>query len=209
MTRMAVYGAGGVMDAGVHLPLVDFSGEGFSHRRLAETVDAARECGFAAVSANDHFLFSVPWLDGLTALAAVADRSGGMKLMTTVALVTLRGPAPLAKALSALDIVSGGRVIAGLGPGSSRGDYAAAGLPFEQRWQRFDTAVRLIKGMLQPGPADGAPAGGLLPPPRQSRGIPLWIGSWAHEPACAAWPVLVMAGLPRRTTPHRKGSPRN
>ena len=76
-----------------------------------------------------------------------------MKLVTTVALVTLRGPAPLAKALSALDIVSGGRVIAGLGPGSSRADYEAAGVPFEQRWQRFDEAVRLVKGMLQPGPA--------------------------------------------------------
>jgi len=169
------------MDAGVHLPLIDFGGEGFSHRRLAETVNAARECGFAAVSANDHFLFSVPWLDGLTALAAVADQSGEMKLMTTVALVTLRGPTPLAKALSALDILSGGRVIAGLGPGSSRADYDAAGLPFEQRWQRFDTAVRLIKGMLQPEPAGGAPAGGLLPPPWQSRGIPLWIGSWGSR----------------------------
>jgi hypothetical protein len=44
------------MDAGVHLPLIDFGGEGFSHRRLAGTVNAARECGFAAVSANDHFL---------------------------------------------------------------------------------------------------------------------------------------------------------
>jgi alkanesulfonate monooxygenase SsuD/methylene tetrahydromethanopterin reductase-like flavin-dependent oxidoreductase (luciferase family) len=169
------------MDAGVHLPLIDFGGEGFSHRRLAETVSAARECGFAAVSANDHFLFSVPWLDGLTALAAVADQSGEMKLMTSVALVTLRGPTALAKALSALDILSGGRVIAGLGPGSSRGDYEAAGLPFEQRWQRFDAAVRLIRGMLQPGPAGGAPAGGLLPPPRQSRGIPLWIGSWGSR----------------------------
>ena len=166
------------MDAGVHLPLIDFGGEGFSHRRLAETVNAARECGFAAVSANDHFLFSVPWLDGLTALAAVADQSGEMKLMTSVALVTLRGPTALAKALSALGILSGGRVIAGLGPGSSRADYDAAGLPFEQRWQRFDTAVRLIKGMLQPGPAGVAPAGTLLPPPWQSCGIPLWIGSW-------------------------------
>jgi len=169
------------MDAGVHLPLIDFGGEGFSHSRLAETVNAARECGFAAVSANDHFLFSVPWLDGPTALAAVADRSGEMKLMTTVALVTLRGPTPLAKALSALDILSGGRVIAGLGPGSSKADYEAMRVPFEQRWQRFDTAVRLIKGMLQPEPAGGAPAGGLLPPPRQSRGIPVWIGSWGSR----------------------------
>jgi hypothetical protein len=45
------------MDAGVHLPLIDFGGEGFSYNRLAGVVDAARECGFAAVSANDHFVF--------------------------------------------------------------------------------------------------------------------------------------------------------
>ncbi len=55
------------------------------------------------------------------------------------------------------------------------------GVPFEQRWQRFDTAVRLIKGMLQPGPAGTAPTGRLLPPPWQSRGIPLWIGSWGSQ----------------------------
>jgi alkanesulfonate monooxygenase SsuD/methylene tetrahydromethanopterin reductase-like flavin-dependent oxidoreductase (luciferase family) len=169
------------MEAGIHLPLIDFGGEGLSHRRLAEAVNAARECRFAAVSANDHFFFSAPWLDGLTALAAVAERSGAMKLMTTLALVTLRGPVPLAKALSALDILSGGRVIAGLGPGSSRADYEAVGVPFEQRWQRFDVAVRLIKAMLEPGPAGGVPAGGLLPPPWQSRGIPLWIGSWGSQ----------------------------
>ena len=174
------------MDAGVHLPLIDFSGGGFSYRRLAETVDAARACGFGAVSANDHFLFSAPWLDGLTALAAVVERSGGMKLMTTLALAALRGPVPLAKALSALDILSDGRVIAGLGPGSSRADYDAVGVPFEQRWQRFDETLQLIRAMLQPatagsGARDGEPAQGLLPPPRQGRGIPVWIGSWGSR----------------------------
>ena len=143
------------MDAGVHLPLIDFGGEGFSYRRLADTVDAARACGFAAVSANDHFVFPVPWLDGPTALAAVAGRSGEMALVTTLALATLRGPVPLAKALSALDILSGGRVIAGLGPGSSEADYLAVGVPFEQRWQRFDEAVGLLRALLGPGTAPG------------------------------------------------------
>ena len=174
-----------VMDAGVHLPLIDFGGEGFSYRRLAETVDAARACGFGAVSANDHFLFSAPWLDGLTALAAVAGRSGGMKLVTTVALAALRGPVPLAKALSALDVLSDGRVIAGVGPGSSKADYDAVGVPFEQRWQRFDETLQLIRAILQPatagGVGGGALAGRLLPPPRQSRGIPVWIGSWGSR----------------------------
>ena len=202
------------MDAGVHLPLIDFGGEGFSLRRLAETVDAARECGFAAVSANDHFLFSAPWLDGPTALAAVVGRSGGMKLMTSLALAPLRGPVPLAKALSALDILSDGRAIAGLGPGSSRADYEAVGVPFEERWQRFDEAVRLLKALLQPGVAAGsgayysAPAGGLPPMPRQPRGVPLWIGSWGSQAGCAASPVSAMAGSPPHTTPLRRPSPR-
>jgi alkanesulfonate monooxygenase SsuD/methylene tetrahydromethanopterin reductase-like flavin-dependent oxidoreductase (luciferase family) len=172
------------MDAGVHLPLIDFDGEGLSYRRLAETVDAARECGFAAISANDHFLFSAPWLDGLTALAAVVERSGGMKLVTTLALATLRGPVPLAKSLSALDILSGGRMIAGVGPGSSRADYEAVRVPFEERWQRFDEAVRLLKALLQPGAAAysgtyyATPVAGLSPSPQRRRGVPLWIGSW-------------------------------
>ncbi|HXZ75009.1 MAG TPA: LLM class flavin-dependent oxidoreductase [Streptosporangiaceae bacterium] len=171
------------MDAGVHLPLIDFAGEGFSYRRLAGTVDAARGCGFAAISANDHFVFPAPWLDGPTALAAVAGRSGGMKLVTTLALAPLRGPVPLAKALSALDILSGGQVIAGLGPGSSEADYQSVGMPFEQRWQRFDEAVELLRALLGPGTAAGgsyypAPTAGLSPPPRQRGGIPVWIGSW-------------------------------
>jgi alkanesulfonate monooxygenase SsuD/methylene tetrahydromethanopterin reductase-like flavin-dependent oxidoreductase (luciferase family) len=110
------------MDAGVHLPQIEFAGEELSLRRLADTVDAARENGFAAVSVNDHFLFGAPWLDGLTALAAVAERSGPMTLATTVSLAALRGPVPLAKALATLDILSGGRVLAGVGPGSSRSD---------------------------------------------------------------------------------------
>jgi alkanesulfonate monooxygenase SsuD/methylene tetrahydromethanopterin reductase-like flavin-dependent oxidoreductase (luciferase family) len=114
----------------------------------------------------------------------VAGRSGGMKLVTTLALASLRGPVPLAKALSALDILSGGRVIAGVGPGSSPADYEAVGVPFEQRWQRFDEAVRLLKPLLQPGAAadsrayGATPVARLSPSPRQRRGIPLWIGSW-------------------------------
>src|SRR6201991_142206 len=102
---------------------MEFGDEGQSLSRLHRAVDAARDCGFAAVSANDHFLFQTPWLDGLTALAAVAERSGTMELATTVALVSLRGPVPLAKAFAALDVLSGGRVIAGVGPGSSARDY--------------------------------------------------------------------------------------
>ena len=116
------------MELGVHLPLMEFGDEGQSLGRLQATVDAAGRSGFVAVSANDHFVFSTPWLDGPTALAAVIDRSGEMTLATTISLAALRGPVPLAKALAALDVLSGGRLVAGVGPGSSERDYDAVGI---------------------------------------------------------------------------------
>src|ERR1700750_107093 len=172
------------MDAGVALPQIECAGEESSLRRLADTVDAARENGFAAVSVNDHFLFGTPWLDGLTALAAVAERSGPMTLATTVSLAALRGPVPLAKALATLDILSGGRVLAGGGTGSSRRDYDALGVGFESRWQRFEEAVILLRALLSGAvlPTGGryfaVPEEGLLPVPRRAGPVPLWIGSW-------------------------------
>src|ERR1043165_4637253 len=100
------------MKLGVHLPLMEFGGEGLSRRRLMDAVDSARESGLAAVSANDHFVFTTPWLDGPTALAAVIERSGDMTLATTIALAVVRGPVALAKALAAIDVLSEGRLVA-------------------------------------------------------------------------------------------------
>lgn len=175
------------MDLGVHLPLMEFAGEGQSLDRLQATVDAAREAGFAAIAANDHFVFATPWLDGLTALAAVLDRCGEMTLATTISLAALRGPVPLAKALAALDVLSGGRLVAGVGPGSSKRDYEAVGVPFEERWKRFDESVTILRAVLRGEPYPDtacyftAPDVQLAPAPRQAGGVPLWIGSWGSE----------------------------
>ena len=153
---------------------MEFGEEGQSLARLTHAVEAARDCDLAAVSANDHFLFQTPWLDGPTALAAVIDHSGAMELATTVALVALRGPVPLAKTLAALDLLSEGRVVAGVGPGSSERDYDAVGVPFEERWQRFEAATAKLRALLK---ADSH----LAPAPRRSGGVPLWIGSWGSS----------------------------
>jgi alkanesulfonate monooxygenase SsuD/methylene tetrahydromethanopterin reductase-like flavin-dependent oxidoreductase (luciferase family) len=172
------------VELGVHLPLMEFRDEGQSLGRLQAAVDAAAQSGFVAVSANDHFVFSTLWLDGPTALAAVIDRSGEMTLATTIALAALRGPVPLAKALMALDVLSGGRVIAGVGPGSSERDYDAVGIPFHDRWKRFDESVRILRTLLrQESPPDDtryftAHDLALRPAPVQAGGVPLWIGSW-------------------------------
>ena len=172
------------MELAVHLPLMEFGDGGLSRERLMRAVDAARDCGFAAVSANDHFLFQTPWLDGPTALAAVIERSGAMQLATTVSLVALRGPVATAKTLVALDLLSGGRLVAGVGPGSSARDYEALGVPFEERWERFDEAVAILRALLRDDPLPvtrrhfSVPAAPLQP---ASPRIPLWIGSWGSK----------------------------
>jgi alkanesulfonate monooxygenase SsuD/methylene tetrahydromethanopterin reductase-like flavin-dependent oxidoreductase (luciferase family) len=166
------------VDLGVHLPLMPF-GAPLSRERLAGAVDTARECGYAAVSANDHFVFQTPWLDGPTALASVIERSGEMALATTVALAVVRGPVALAKALAAIDILSDGRLVAAVGPGSSQRDYEAVGLDFEERWKLFDAAVERLRALLdgEASPVELAP--------RPSRRVPLWIGSWGSEAGLA------------------------
>jgi len=163
-----------------------------SLKRLQATVDAARDCGFAAVSANDHFVFQTPWLDGPTALASVIERSGEMVLATTVSLAVLRGPVPLAKALAAIDVLSEGRLVAALGPGSSERDYAVLGIPFEERWKRFDEAIAVLRALLkgEPMPEEPRyyPVGSdieLGPGPWRQDGVPLWIGSWGSRAGLA------------------------
>ena len=158
--------------------------------RVMGAVDAARDCSLAAVSANDHFLFSTPWLDGLTALAAVIERSGKMKLATTISLAALRGPVPMAKTLAALDLLSEGRLIAGLGPGSSRGDYDAMGIEFDERWKRFEESVVILRALLRgelPPEAEhfSLPEERLAPRPYREDGVPIWIGSWGSDAGLA------------------------
>jgi alkanesulfonate monooxygenase SsuD/methylene tetrahydromethanopterin reductase-like flavin-dependent oxidoreductase (luciferase family) len=153
---------------------------------VLDAVDAARESGLSAISANDHFVFSTPWLDGPTALAAAVGRAGGMTLATTVALSALRGPVPLAKALAALDILSEGRLIAGVGPGSSNRDYEAVGVEFEERWSRFEESVVILRSLLRGEQVTSTryfplPDIELAPPPYREDGVPIWIGSWGSD----------------------------
>jgi alkanesulfonate monooxygenase SsuD/methylene tetrahydromethanopterin reductase-like flavin-dependent oxidoreductase (luciferase family) len=150
------------VEVGVHLPQLDLSTAPVSIERLVAVVDAACDLGFAAISANDHFTFSRPWLDGLTLLAAVAERAGAMDLVTSVGLPSLRGPVPYAAAMRTLATLSRGRVIAGIGPGSSREDYDLMGIAWQERWPRFEEASRVLRARFDGGP-----------PP-----VELWLASW-------------------------------
>lgn len=141
------------MELGVHLPLADL-GQGLPSGRDLRTYAAlAADLGFTAVAANDHLVWRRPWLDGPTALAAVSGHTAKMRLVTSVVLPVIRHPVVLAKGLASLAAMAEGPVVAGLGPGSSRTDHDLVGAPFEQRWARFDEAVRLVRALLAGEPA--------------------------------------------------------
>jgi probable F420-dependent oxidoreductase len=172
------------MEFGVHLPLISFAGEQRSLDDLRRFTEAARDLGYTHLCANDHLVFSRPWLDGPTALAAVVACSGQMTLATTVTVPVLRGPAATAKMLAAIDLLSGGRLLVGLGPGSSARDYELVGVRFEERWKRLDEAVEALRAYWR---ADDVAFRGsfystagfsLTPTPVQRPGPPIWIGSW-------------------------------
>jgi probable F420-dependent oxidoreductase len=173
------------MQFGVHLPQIGWEGqEPIDLDRVIAVAAAAERLGFGTVTANDHLVYHRPWLDGPTALAAVLTAAPSIRLMTSVALPVVRGPVALAKSLGAIDLLSGGRLDAGLGPGSSAADYALAGIPFDERWARFDEAVAAVRALWD---VDAPPFVGrfydttgvrLAPPPSQPKGPPIWIGSW-------------------------------
>jgi probable F420-dependent oxidoreductase len=175
------------MDFGVHLPLVDFGSNPLSLEHLLAYAETAERLGYQALSVNDHLLFSRPWLDGPTALAVVLAKTGRMTLATTVALPTIRGPVALAKTLAAIDLLSNGRLIVGIGPGSSARDYAAVGIPFEERWKRLDEAVQALRVLWRKntvpftGQFYSTEGMALEPLPAQPSGPPIWIGSWGSE----------------------------
>lgn len=175
------------MDYGAHVPVIDFGFHKFSLEWLSAYVRTARELGFKALSTNDHLIHSRPWLDAPTALAASLSDSGDMAVGTSVILPIVRGPVPTAKALAAIDILSNGRLIAGVGPGSSARDYETVSLDYGERWKRFDEAIQVLRSLWS---RDGAGFTGrfystagidLEPKPLQRPSPPIWIGSWGSD----------------------------
>ena len=78
-----------------------------------------------------------------------------MTLATTVSLPIVRGSMALAKQLTAWDSLSGNRMVAGVGPGSSVLNYEAVGISFAERWQRLDDSVAALRALWDPSAETG------------------------------------------------------
>lgn len=185
-------------------------------RRVSQAAD---RLGFGALAFTEHPAPSQKWLEGgghesldvtasLAFCAAVTDR---IRLMTYLLVLPYRNPFLNAKAVSTVDILSGGRVTVVAGTGYLKSEYRALGVDFEERNALFDEAVEVMRGVWTDVPYDHeglhftAQGVAALPRPVQPGGPPIWIGgnsAMARRRAAAAqgWSPLMISEEVARTT---------
>ena len=168
-----------------------FSDSGSTNDRIISLAQHAEALGYDSLSVNDHIVFHTSWLDALTTLSAVASSTKRILIGTSILNIVVRNPVVCAKALAAIDILSSGRLFAGVGPGSHRGDYDACGMDFSERWPRFSEALQIIVMLLSSNnTSKSIDYKGkyyalrdiiLLPKPVQKPHPPIYVGSWGSE----------------------------
>ncbi|QEC48709.1 LLM class flavin-dependent oxidoreductase [Baekduia soli] len=193
---------------GVLLPTFDPFEQGRLHDVPAAARHAEALC-FDAVWAGDHLACHVPLLDAPTALAAAAAVTDRVALGLSVLLLGLRPTAWAAKQLATIDVLSGGRLLLGVGVGGEfPEEFTAAGVPLSRRGARLDEALSVLPDLLAGRPVrhDGpalaldvpalAPALPATPPiyvggrgepalRRAARFADTWLPMWLDPPTLA------------------------
>ena len=126
-------------------------------RELAQQAEAD---GFDSIWLADHLMYRTPgqpttgiW-ECWTMLAALAEATQRVDIGTLVACTSFRNPAILAKMATAVDEVSDGRLILGIGAGWNEPEYQAFGVPFDHRASRFEEALQILMPLLRDGYVD-------------------------------------------------------
>lgn len=102
--------------------------------------------GYDSVWCSEHILFYGPTLDATVTLGALAARTQRMKIGTAIVLLPLRHPTVTAKAIATSDVISGGRVMLGIGVGGEfPKEFEATGVPVNERGARTSDAIRVMK----------------------------------------------------------------
>src|SRR5215510_4645733 len=147
------------MDYGVVLPhFGSFAREDATHRVVA-AAEAAEALGFSTVWVIDHIIFPAkleggyafnpldPILEPMTVLAALAMKTTRIKLGTAVLILPYRHPIYTAKVLSTVDVLSGGRLVVGVGAGWLEQEFTALGQSITERGSRTNESIDIMKAL--------------------------------------------------------------
>lgn len=187
------------MKLSIEFPSVAYREGPEAVRRFAATLE---QIGYDHIDVFDHVVMgypvdgrppgpynpAMPILEPLMTLAHLAAVTSRVTLGTEVLVLPQRQPALVAKQVSTLDTLSGGRVRLGVGVGWQASEYEALGEDFHTRGARMDDAIRLLRAYWGEARVDldgghyRAVAMAMEPKPPQGRALPVWIGG-NSEPA--------------------------
>jgi alkanesulfonate monooxygenase SsuD/methylene tetrahydromethanopterin reductase-like flavin-dependent oxidoreductase (luciferase family) len=119
------------------------------HQQIEQAADAASRAeawGFMGIYAPQHWLgYPSAWVEPIPLLSRLAPETGNLKLITGVIVLPLHNPVHLAEQVTAIDQISNGRFVLGLGVGYRQAELEAAGTDRSERASRFDEALGLMK----------------------------------------------------------------
>ncbi len=150
---------------------------------VRKTTALADAIGMDSLWVGDHIAFAVPIADPLLQLAQAAALSDRLTFGTSVYLLPLRHPTPVAKQVSTLDRLTEGRLIFGVGIGGEfPNEFAACGVPVKERGARLTEGMQVLRKLWS---GEKVSNDGkfypfedvqMLPKPRQLGGPPIWCG---------------------------------
>lgn len=114
-------------------------------QQLVETCRRAEEAGAGALWACDHLFWHGPSLECLTSVGVAAMATSHAAVGTCVLQLPLRNPPVVAKQAATLQHLSGGRFVLGVGIGTHRGEYQAAGVSYAGRGERLDDGLDALQ----------------------------------------------------------------
>jgi probable F420-dependent oxidoreductase len=176
---------------------VEPAGEFMTVAAVAELAAAAERAGFDAAYVTEHPFPPRGWLvegghhalDPFVTLAVAASATSILRLQTHLFIAAYRNPFLAAKTVASLDVLSGGRVILGVGAGYLREEFEALGVPFEQRNEDTDLALHAMQAAWSGAPVTlagdrfDAADNVMLPRPVQRPRPPIWIGGNSRRAA--------------------------
>jgi probable F420-dependent oxidoreductase len=171
-------------------PNSDYLGFEASPEAMVGAAKKAEEVGFDAIFVNDHIIVgddarSASWTnvyDPFVAMSFLAAHTTRIGIGVSVLVMPYRNPVATAKALATLDRMSGGRLTVGIGVGWNEAEFAALGVPFQERGARTNEYLRLWQACWAPGKVSFAGRFASFadmhvnPKPLQRPHPPIWIG---------------------------------
>jgi probable F420-dependent oxidoreductase len=175
------------MHLGIHLPHIGRKAGPDAIRRGAVQ---AEDLGFADVWVSEHVILpkdapyppSPAFYEPILTLTWAAAATRRIRLGTSVIVLPMHHPVPVAKQVATLQCLSGGRVIFGIGVGWLEAEFAALGVPFRERGRRTDESIALMRALWSEDPVSfqtkyiAAAIADMRMQPRPSAPIPIWVG---------------------------------